>query len=734
MWEPQVAYGNVRELENYIFNYAQKSGFNLRVLTSEKNTIKDIHKQHVYGSRVSKNEIQHNKANGTIDCITYRNYQCEYGGIHKSKLRPGERQRSSGSKKIGCPYYVNTAYHKLTFTWHINRINLMHNHQLDAHTSNTKIINKKRELSAEQIEFFKSNYLAGIRAVDRLRLLGLGKYKLEWIDADVLRNLVQEFRHELGGGTETETQKFFDYCKTQQEENGASFFIQLDDQHRLIHSFFMSKTQREAAQMWPEVIEIDATCKTNRFGFQLVVFTGIDDEHLSKLFAIALVECEDIVNYTWVIDKFKTAIGEDAWGRMKVVFTDGEESFPIIFKRIMPHVHHQLCIWHISENVKKHCQPRVPDWDYFRNCWENTINQADVNDFEKKWKELLQISENKECNIYLNKLYEKKEKWAYSYNRIHCNFNIRSTQRVEGENAKIKSRLTTGTSLMSLVMEIEKIFTAELFRRRKIRIRSARKRTQENRSYLRPFLSEFAIGKLYDEFDNVMDFKITGERPKLTVIHKRDSTMVYNVTINDDNSCECSCNYPLIWLMPCRHVLSCNIKLELEKYTAEQFGRRWKPNDNEVAVVPPIYKTEARLVTEKREEYYPTLNGLYKKIMVIACRNQATFLAFRDQLITSLGTLQRIETTAIDDDEEEKEDIPINTEEVIVNPHPITGRAKASVSGNILGQKRGVECSSCGQTGHIARNKSCPKFNEYKKQKRAKEILEERTITIIVDE
>ena len=123
--------------------------------------------------------------------------------------------------------------------------------------------------------------------------------------------------------------------------------------------FFMLSWLVAMFQFFPSVLIIDATCKTNRFGLPLVLFTLVDGMNRSFLCAMGLLTREDPDSYLWLMKKFANAVGMENFKKFLFVITDGEPSFPSVLLSFMPWVKHVLCVWHIYKNLVIHMCPAL---------------------------------------------------------------------------------------------------------------------------------------------------------------------------------------------------------------------------------------------------------------------------------------------------------------------------------------------------------------------------------------
>ncbi|XP_078430674.1 protein FAR-RED ELONGATED HYPOCOTYL 3-like [Wolffia australiana] len=95
-----------------------------------------------------------------------------------------------------------------------------------------------------------------------------------------------------------ETNDFVKLLK-ERSKHGWFFNFQLnDDTLRLERVFWISPNGKEKYVQFNDVLQIDATYKTNRFGMPLVLFTVIDNHGLTVLSAGCLLSNEQFDSYS----------------------------------------------------------------------------------------------------------------------------------------------------------------------------------------------------------------------------------------------------------------------------------------------------------------------------------------------------------------------------------------------------------------------------------------------------
>ena len=118
---------------------------------------------------------------------------------------------------------------------------------------------------------------------------------------------------------------------------------------RLERIFWMSDKGKDCYCKFSDVIEGDATYKTNRFGLPLLLFCGVDNNGITFLIAGCLLSDEHFESYEWALLNF-TKLGLPS---PKVIFTDGDAEFARAIHMVWPESIHLLCRFHIAQNITK---------------------------------------------------------------------------------------------------------------------------------------------------------------------------------------------------------------------------------------------------------------------------------------------------------------------------------------------------------------------------------------------
>jgi MULE transposase domain len=118
-------------------------------------------------------------------------------------------------------------------------------------------------------------------------------------------------RQMLGMGRPGEVSDLLEWFKqTDRSRPGGSFNFRCDDTSTCDALFFMSSEMKESFHRYGQFIVVDATCKTNRFGLQLVLLVGNNQITRTVIFGMALLAREDIPSYQWTLRQVRKAVGQ----------------------------------------------------------------------------------------------------------------------------------------------------------------------------------------------------------------------------------------------------------------------------------------------------------------------------------------------------------------------------------------------------------------------------------------
>ena len=131
------------------------------------------------------------------------------------------------------------------------------------------------------------------------------------------------------------------------------FFYQYKtlDTGEVTHVFFAHPKSIELYQWYPEVLLMDCTYKTNRFGMPLLNIMGTTSLGTTYYLGFIFLSGETEEDYLWALKELKIVMkGKDIIDP-GVVITDRELALMNALEIVFPKTANLLCEWHISKAV-----------------------------------------------------------------------------------------------------------------------------------------------------------------------------------------------------------------------------------------------------------------------------------------------------------------------------------------------------------------------------------------------
>ncbi len=279
-------------------------------------------------------------------------FYCFRSGACKASVAPEDRKRKKYSIKCDCKFQINMVQNENKM-FVVTKINSEHNHML---------YQPEEVAELPQNRFIPEEVQATVKD-----LLGKGRYLTNEIDLQAreyhkdiavtwskrdMQNLIDKLKD---AGNETNV--FLEMLMEKQNENSG--WIVYKSQHpittRLEKVFWMSLRGRLMFQEFSDVVEIDATYKTNRFNMPLVLVTGIDREGITFLICGCLLSDEKLDSYLWVLERLKQATNTEP----SLMFSDGDQNIATAIERVFPNTVHLLCRFHIGQNIHKNLAAKL---------------------------------------------------------------------------------------------------------------------------------------------------------------------------------------------------------------------------------------------------------------------------------------------------------------------------------------------------------------------------------------
>ena len=219
----------------------------------------------------------------------------------------------------------------------------------------------------------------------------------------------------------------------------------------LSHLFFTHKKSIELTRMYPTVLLLDCTYKTNKSKMPLLNVVAISPFNSTFTCCFAFLRSEQEEDYIWALERL-CALFEGAT-MPSVLITDRDLALLRGITKIFPNSKSMLCSWHIEKNILTNCQNMFETADEFKTFmqknWIPLINSSDEKEYNEKWSIFIETYQNQPDLInYLSTtwLQDHKEKFVKAWTNSFLHLGHTATSRVEGSHSAIKKYLQNSTS------------------------------------------------------------------------------------------------------------------------------------------------------------------------------------------------------------------------------------------------------------------------------------------------
>ena len=305
---------------------------------------------------------------------------CKKSGTHRSEIDEPSRKRQRLTQKSLCPFRVK-ARERRDGRWDVcylqnqdgstNQESLLHNHE----PFDPSAFPEHRRLNDDQMTILRTHNRMGIQPSRTVATLK-NKYpesKLNHRDVyNITARISRESRH---GRSPAEA---FVNLLTEERNKGLIFFEYDRDSLGHINYLFLADLKSiELLNLYPDVLLMDCTYKTNKFGMPLLHILGIDNLSQSFTVGYCFLDNEREQCYETAISHLVSLYQPDRWP--SVIGTDCEMALINAIDRHFPvsQTKRIICFWHVSKNLMVNCKARFGTgerWETFERFFSAVVH------------------------------------------------------------------------------------------------------------------------------------------------------------------------------------------------------------------------------------------------------------------------------------------------------------------------------------------------------------------------
>ena len=276
--------------------------------------------------------------------VLKRSLRCYKSGTSKAKIRT--------SAKTDCPFKLNYRIQAGGSMYFFTSNHcLSYNHPMDPESTVTTAL--ARRFTPTQVDLINSLRALDVPVAQIVAVLRKST-KAIILNKDVYNSLQRGPRQQVDGQSQV-----LDLLDALEGNADYVYDVKADEDYQLILLIFAEKSSLTRFSQMSFVLLMDATYKTNRYNMPLLLISSVDPFGRSYVVACCLLRNESTSVYDMALASFKKLFGS-VMPFPNTIVTDQERSLMNAIDNQFPGSSHQLCRWHLSENIKKNFAGDLP--------------------------------------------------------------------------------------------------------------------------------------------------------------------------------------------------------------------------------------------------------------------------------------------------------------------------------------------------------------------------------------
>jgi hypothetical protein len=120
--------------------------------------------------------------------------------------------------------------------------------------------------------------------------------------------------------------------------------------------FFAGHQSFALVKLYPEILLLDCTYKTNDFGLPFLVVVGVTGMYTSFYASFCFLKSEKEEEFVWALEQLADVLDISPG----VLLTDRDLALMNTLRQVFPHSKNFLCQWHIKKCVQARCTKELP--------------------------------------------------------------------------------------------------------------------------------------------------------------------------------------------------------------------------------------------------------------------------------------------------------------------------------------------------------------------------------------
>ncbi|KAI3939292.1 hypothetical protein MKW92_022956 [Papaver armeniacum] len=427
--EPFIGLQFASQDEAYEFYnaYAKEKGFSIRK------------------SRIERSRVDHS--------MISRLYVCANQGLRstKDKRYEGKVVRPRQETRLDCRACMFIK--RRSGKWVVDKFLDDHNHDLVDPAKADKLRSHKKMTNTTK-SMVEALYKCGIgpaKIIDLLTEVADGAKSI--LESNEQEEYENEMKKERKNNIRVECYRLLESFQELQASDPGFFYAVEFGENRSMRSIFWADSQaREAYKKFGDVLVFDSICRTNKYLYPFVAFTGVNHHRQPVLFGCGFLADETVETFTWFFNTWLRAMSNHQPTSM---ITNQDKAVKVAVEKVFPETRHRFCKWYIEKDETENLGHIFNMHPEFQAEYNKCIYSSRApKDFELGW-EVLLLKYNLKDNKWLNRLYNHRHHWVPLYLQDTFFGGMTTTHKCEGMIAYFNGFLNGGTPFSEFLSQYQ---------------------------------------------------------------------------------------------------------------------------------------------------------------------------------------------------------------------------------------------------------------------------------------
>ncbi|CAL5017048.1 unnamed protein product [Urochloa decumbens] len=239
-----------------------------------------------------------------------------------------------------------------------------------------------------------------------------------------------------------------------QADPGFYYAVQLDVEDKVANVFWADARMVIDYSQFGDVVAFDVVSRNSINLRHFASFVGCNNLSEPIVFALALMYDETAESFQWLFKTFLHAMSRKA---PKTFFSHQDTVIAKAVSLVMPGTSHAICAWNL-----KHAANRILNHLGKGDCSFIKEFKACINEYEEEmefvtsWNAM--INKHNLCdNVWLQNVFEEKEKWAKPYVKGIFSAGMKGTRSNDSLHSEVRDHLRAEVDIILLLRHIEKV-------------------------------------------------------------------------------------------------------------------------------------------------------------------------------------------------------------------------------------------------------------------------------------